>query len=116
MGKWKYFTDDEVIGLQDPMVAKLDLARCYAGFPIVLTSLSRTPEHNAAVGGTPDSSHLKGIAVDIRRPIGEFEVLKLVWALGLAGFRRVLIYTKHIHADMDETKPQPICVWMGESH
>lgn len=116
MGKWKYFADDEVTGLTDQIVTMLDLARCYAGFPVVLTSPARTPEHNAEVGGVPNSSHEKGIGVDIRRPIGEFELLKLIWALGLAGFRRVLIYTKHIHVDIDEEKPQPICVWMGESH
>ena len=116
MNKWKYFADEEIIGLQDSIVEMLDLARGYAGFPIILTSPFRTPEHNAEVGGVPNSSHEKGIGVDIQKPIGEFEILKLIWALGLAGFQRVLIYTKHIHADIDMEKPHPICVWMGESH
>lgn len=117
MGPWKYFGDSEVTGLVPELVDRLDVARGLTGFPIVIPPDSvRTPEHNAAIGGAPDSAHLYGFAVDLHRPTGEFEFFKLLWALGRAGIRRVLIYTKHVHVDVDPNKEQDICLWMGGSH
>ncbi len=114
----KYFTDSEVFGLVPEIAERLDVARGYAGFPIAIPPNSvRTEEQNQEIkGASPNSSHLRGQAVDLHRPTGEFECLKLVWALGRAGFRRVLIYTKHIHVDVDPSKTQDICIWMGDSH
>lgn len=43
----------------------LDLARHLSGVSYKLNSAYRTPEHNAEVGGKPNSSHTKGMAVDI---------------------------------------------------
>ena len=40
---------------------------------------------------------------------------KMIWALGRAGFTRLGIYSRHIHADSDPDKAQDI-VWFGESH
>ncbi len=50
----------------DPeFLRKLDLARDWAQVPFRITSACRCPEHNARVGGRPDSNHLDGQAVDI---------------------------------------------------
>ncbi|TXH47448.1 MAG: hypothetical protein E6Q97_27055 [Desulfurellales bacterium] len=116
MGKWRHFSEKESEGLDSGLMDRLDTARDLCGFPIVITSGARTAERNQAAGGVSDSSHLKGLAVDVQRPIGDFEAMKLAWAFGRAGFRRVLIYTKHIHVDCDESKKQDICLSMGESH
>ncbi|RJO67433.1 MAG: DUF882 domain-containing protein [Myxococcales bacterium] len=35
------------------------------GWPLVVNSAYRCPEHNAAVGGKPKSKHLEGIAADV---------------------------------------------------
>lgn len=116
MDKWKWFTEEEAKGLDHGLMVRLDMARDLCGFPIVITSGRRTEEQNVNANGTKDSSHLRGLAVDVQRPIGDFESNKIVWAIGRAGFRRVFIYTKHIHLDIDESKQQDICLFMGKSH
>lgn len=42
--------------------------RSHYGKPMKITSALRCPTHNAAVGGVPDSLHLKGAAVDFFMP------------------------------------------------
>lgn len=114
MGKYKYFSDAEVEGLDEGHCLKLDKAREYAGFPIYITSGKSTPEEDARLGRKPDSAHPKGLATDLRRPPGVEEAIQLAWALGLAGMDRFEICDKHFHVDSDRTKPHP-CVWRGTS-
>ncbi len=116
MTKWKWFSDEEAKGLDYGLMVRLDMARELCGFPIVITSGRRTEEQNANAGGTKESSHLKGLAVDLRAPTGQNEREKMIWALGRAGFRRVLTYSRHIHCDTDINKSQDIFIHMGESH
>lgn len=115
MAKWKYFSDEEAKELDYGLMVRLDMARELCGFPIVITSGKRNPEQNAAAGGTNDSSHMKGLAVDLRAPTGQNEREKMIWALGRAGFPRVGLYTRHIHCDVDIDKVQDT-VWFGISH
>lgn len=115
MGKWRYFSDEEAAGIDDELMSRLDVARGLCGFPIVITSGRRTPEQNAAAGGTNESSHMKGLAVDLRAPTGQNEREKMIWALGRAGIRRIGIYTRHLHCDTDPDKAQDV-VWFGVSH
>ena len=44
----------------------LNEIRMAFGKPIIVNSGYRSPEHNAAVGGVPDSLHVQGLAADIR--------------------------------------------------
>lgn len=57
-------------------------------------------------------SHGKGLAVDIAIT-GGYERKSLALALHAAGFRRIGIYDKHIHADNDTTLPE--AWWVGTS-
>jgi zinc D-Ala-D-Ala carboxypeptidase len=43
----------------------LDELREQWGHPIKLVSAYRSPEHNKAVGGSPNSYHMKGLAFDV---------------------------------------------------
>lgn len=50
--------------IDDDVVNALQAIRDWCGVPIVVTSTYRTPEHNGAVGGSMNSMHLEGRAID----------------------------------------------------
>lgn len=112
--KYNYFKPEEVIGLDCELVAKLDWARGRAGVPFVITSGKRTVEENTKAGGVSESAHMKGLAVDLRCADSNARYC-MVQALVLVGFKRIGLYTKHLHCDLDPTLPQEV-IWMGESH
>lgn len=113
MSKWKYFTEEEVAGLKEDVVYKLDRARELFGFPIKITSGYRDPAHNKEIGGVSSSAHTKGMAVDIPAPQDMVIRDKLCWALGAAGFLRFEDAPRHFHVDVDRSKPSP-CFWIGD--
>lgn len=110
----RHFSDQEIKGLSEKLVGMLDSAREFAGVPIILTSGFRDPEKNTSVGGVSDSSHVKGLAADIRAPNDEYGK-RVAFGLGRAGFERAGIYDRHIHVDIDSEKQTP-AVWQGKSH
>lgn len=114
MNNFEYFKDDEIKGLMADLVYKLDRAREYFGSPIIITSGYRDPLKNEEAGGVKDSAHEHGMAVDIRCADIELQK-KLVWALACAGFKRCGVYDRHIHVDIDSSKPTP-AYWTGKSH
>ena len=61
----------------------------------------------------PKSSHYLGLAVDIAVTAGHRRH-ELVGAALKAGFKRIGIYDRHIHLDLDHTRPFPT-IWTGES-
>lgn len=107
------FSDKEIFGLHPRLVNMLDMAREFAGIPFVITSGFRGPDQNQAAGGVKDSAHETGLAVDIRAPNDEIGK-RVAYGLGRAGFIRCGFYDKHIHADIDSSKPQ--VTWDGISH
>jgi uncharacterized protein YcbK (DUF882 family) len=115
---YKYFKPEEVVGINEEFVAKLDLARAKTieldpekrGIPFVITSGFRTPEKNQSIiGAIPDSSHLKGLAVDLAVS-NSHEVALIIDAARLVGITRRGIYLDrqfnptHIHLDVDPEK------------
>jgi len=69
------------------LMDKLQALRDRIGKPIVVLSGFRSPEHNAIIGGAPQSMHLQGEAADIsmanHNPISFFATAK---ELGFLGF------------------------------
>lgn len=105
MGKYRYFTDEEVMGLQDAFVQKLDQARGMAQTPFVITSGLRNLSENSTAGGVSDSSHLRGWAVDLACS-DSAERFAIIRALVMTGFVRIGVYEAHIHVDLDSSLPQ----------
>jgi len=91
-------------------LALLEEMRVLAGIPITPSSWTRCEKHNADVGGTDTSSHLRGIATDIVAisSLGRYTLLS---AALRAGFRRIGIGKNFIHVDCDSTKPRNV-VWV----
>ena len=85
----------------------LDAARLRAGVPFKITSGYRCPNHNRAVGGSPTSSHMLGIAVDIAAGASGIKFL-IVKALIESGFTRIGIGKDFVHVDMDGMKPSNV--------
>ena len=97
--------------MQPEFMRKLDFARELAGVPFVVTSGYRSAKYNAELikknyPASPNSSHLRGWAADIRTRDGRerFQVLN---ALIRAGFDRIGIGSRYIHVDADPKKPSP---------
>lgn len=106
--KYKWFSDKEIVNLKPELVEKLDEARELSGIPFVITSGYRTGNHNAEVGGVENSSHTSGLAVDLRARNSNEHFL-ITKALLDVGFTRISRkYPNHIHADLDNSKPQNV--------
>ena len=88
----------------------LDIAREFADVPFVINSGYRCEKHNKAVGGKETSSHLKGLAVDIKATTSR-DRAKIIHGLVLAGFTRIGIGREFVHADMDMDKSQDV-MWL----
>jgi uncharacterized protein YcbK (DUF882 family) len=79
--------------------------------PFNVTSAYRCPAHNKAVGGAPNSSHLKGLALDIDiTGISKDKLYKFIEeAVKLR--LRIGIYKNHIHIDSNDIGPR--LFWIG---
>jgi len=92
------------------LVAILENIRNALRSPIIITSGCRCEKHNEKAGGKPDSSHLKGKAVDIfiRDSCERFKCV----AMAIEGdVKRVGIAKNFIHLDIDGSKPQKV-LWL----
>jgi zinc D-Ala-D-Ala carboxypeptidase len=87
------------------LVDRLQRARTSHG-PITVTSGCRCRSHNTAEGGSPTSSHILGLAVDVKVAGGE-ERFEILTCLIEAGFRRIGVASSFIHADIDPDKQEP---------
>lgn len=110
----KYFKDAEIKGLDPRLIVMLDAAREAAGVPLVITSGYRDKTKNDNAGGVEDSSHMAGLAVDVRCPNDQYGK-QVAFGLGQAGFKRAGFYDRHCHVDIDHSKPFP-AKWTGISH
>tara|TARA_R110000803_G_scaffold209155_2_gene278439 strand:- start:62 stop:391 length:330 start_codon:yes stop_codon:yes gene_type:complete len=105
----KYFKKVEY-KMNEEFLVKLDEAREIAGIPFIINSAYRSPEQNARVGGKPNSSHLRGLAVDIKANDSRTRGL-ILKALRQVGFNRIGIAKTFIHVDADTEKDQDV-TWL----
>lgn len=80
----------------------LDPARDQLGAPIIVTSGYRCPAHNAAVGGVPNSQHLRGEAADIY--CDDNEALARI-IIDQARFDQLIIYPTFLHVSYKRLGP-----------
>lgn len=89
-GKCDYDTVDA------ELVSVLQSLREYFKSPIKITSGNRCPEHNASIGGSKNSYHIRGRAADIRiegvEPVIVQDYLKSVYS-GKYGIGSYAIFT-----------------------
>jgi uncharacterized protein YcbK (DUF882 family) len=103
---YKYMDQDFLI-----MLAK---ARHQCGVPFIINSGYRSPEYNQLLirkgyKASPVSSHLKGLAADIRTKNNRERMLILKGLMNV-GFTRIGISTSFIHVDLDKDKVQDV-IW-----
>lgn len=96
--------------MYEKMMRKLDSARELAGIPFVLTSAFRSVAHDKAKGRSGNSSHTRGLAVDVAAITGH-QKFKIVEAALRVGFTRIGIHAKFIHLDIDDSLPNPT-IWL----
>tara|TARA_B110001454_G_C12674963_1_gene415442 strand:- start:55 stop:408 length:354 start_codon:yes stop_codon:yes gene_type:complete len=89
------------------LVDKLQLVRDKMG-PMSVTSGVRCEAHNTKIGGSSSSSHIDGVAVDVKCDSGPFRQ-KILTEL-TKHFQRIGIAKNFIHVDIDSTKSES--VWL----
>ena len=86
------------------ILAMLEEVRSWAGAPVHITSGSRCEEHNAKIGGSPTSYHVKGMAVDFKvegfEPKAIYDLLE-EWYPDSKG---IGLYSSWVHFDLREDK------------
>lgn len=96
----------------------LQRAREIAGVAFNISSGWRCREHNDNVGGTPSSSHLRGLAADIliASPWSRMRILRGLYYAEEetlhSVYPRIIIYPLRgfLHVDIDSTKTQGLWV------
>jgi len=88
----------------------LELARAASGVSYSLSSAMRCATHNKNERGKSDSSHLRGLAVDIKVS-NSYNRFRILSGLIKAGFNRIGIAKTFIHADVDLDK-DPEVIWL----
>lgn len=91
-----------VVKLDSTLLEKLQLLRDKLNNPINITSGYRTPECNKNVGGSSNSYHMKGKAVDIYSP--GYSPTQIAKAADEVGFTGIGTYSNFVHVDVRPTK------------
>ena len=117
MSKWKYFKYDDfkckhcdANQMDENVIDQLDAMREECGFPFIINSGYRCPEHNAAVSKTGlNGPHTTGKAVDIRVTSGRQRWMIMYSAL-IRGLTRFGIAKTFVHIDWTRETDQKV-VW-----
>jgi uncharacterized protein YcbK (DUF882 family) len=95
--------------MQVDFMIKLQKVRDIYGKPMQITSGFRCAKHNLAVGGSPTSQHMLGLAADIQ--CGSFhDRYALINAAFAVGMRGIGVYRTFVHMDLRKGEPS---MWRG---
>ena len=100
------------IAMSHSFMHLLSNARHLSNTPFIITSGFRCKSHNLSIGGNPCSAHLVGFAADIRCT-NNFNRSTILCGLIKVGFKRLGVYNKHIHVDLNPSAPN--CIWLDKS-
>lgn len=71
------------------------------GEPVIVSSGYRSSEVNEAVGGSPSSDHLTGLAADFYCPHrSAAEVYRIIQTLPWAHYDQLILYPGHVHVGL----------------
>lgn len=96
-----------VVKINEVFKANLEAAQTFAKIPFKFSSGYRCEDHNKKEGGSPTSSHLKGLAADIKVENSR-QRYRILFGLIMAGFTRVGIGRGFVHVDQDQDKDQEV--------
>jgi len=124
--KAKYFKETELACpccgrnfIDGGFLTRIDRLREKVGEPLIINSACRCSKHNEKVGGNPESSHLKGLAVDIKCEDNQlrFKIIKYWLQITQVYLKpsRIEIGANYIHIDEDKTKFNEI-IWFNKSN
>lgn len=105
LNSYEFFSSTEVLKwkLKDELWRVLDKARKLANIPFIITSGYRTVAENTAIGGKPNSAHLKGFAADLLCT-DNFKRTKMISGILNCGVPVFLeVCKKHLHLDLDSS-------------
>jgi|TARA_B100000427_G_C15450250_1_gene569251 zinc D-Ala-D-Ala carboxypeptidase len=107
----KYFSRDEFAcqqtgenEIQDVFLKRLDDLRDVCGFPFVITSGYRSPNHVLEASKSRPGTHSQGIASDIKADNG-IDRRRIVENALRLGFNGIGIAKNFVHVDIRETDP-----------
>lgn len=92
------------------LISSLERLELHLGRELVYNSGYRCPACNKNAGGSSNSAHLRGLAVDIRC-VSSADLFELVENAIILGWRRIGIGKSFVHFDVDLTLPQDV-IWL----
>lgn len=90
---------DQAVGISWMLAAVLNQMEVRFGDKLQISSGYRCPPHNKAIGGAPDSEHMRGVAADIVSGDSQARY-KLVAAAVALGIPFVEVCPGHVHVDL----------------
>ena len=91
-------SDNEVAFVHPTLIELLEYIRVQIGRPLIINSGYRDPAHNTRIGGAPASTHLYGMAADIRTPdLADLERIEQLAKPVAGGVKR---YNTFVHVDI----------------
>lgn len=90
--------------MSEEFLYRLDKLRHICGFPFIVTSGYRSPNHSIEAAKAAPGTHAQGIAADIAIPSGDKRYILIREAMAM-GFTGIGVAKTFIHLDIRKTAP-----------